>query len=123
MKTLVLIIGITMSILSGVNAQEKQELPPAKDRADMQTEMMVEKLNLTEDQKGKVMEVNLNTALKMDDVFKQTDKMAKFKGLRTVSAEKDKALKGILSKEQFKIYQDMKSEMQKMIKQKRKENK
>lgn len=121
MKKLVIVIGIVVSVLSSVNAQQQQELPPAKERAEKQTEMMDEKLNLTKEQKEKVMEINLDAAQKMDGVLKQTDRMAKFKGLRTITAEKDKALKGILSKEQFKMYQKMKSEMQKAMKERRKE--
>ena len=122
MKKLVMIIGLVVSVISFANAQQ-HELPPAKDRAELQTEMMTEKLELSEEQKEQVMEINLNTALEMDNVLKLTDKMAKFKGLRAVTAEKDKALKAILNKDQYKSYQKMKSEMQKMIKQKRKEKK
>lgn len=123
MKKLVMILVVVVSVLSHVNAQQQTELPPAKDRAEMQTEMMVEKLNLTEEQTEKVLEVNLTAAQEVDNALKQTDRMAKFKSLRNVAAEKDKALKAILSKDQFKLYEQSKKEMQKALKDRRKENK
>jgi hypothetical protein len=121
-KYIVLLAVILTGVLS-VNAQTKEDLPPADERAQMQTEFMTEKLELTEEQVPQVLDVNLKAAKKMDEVMSLTNKMQKFKGFRSAMMEKDEELKKILTKDQFKLYKDSKEEMKKMIKEKRKENK
>lgn len=119
-KYFIVLVVILTGILS-VDAQTKEDLPSAEDRAQIQTDFMKEKLNLSEDQIPKVLKINLNAAKRMDVVMKMTDRMKKFKEFRSVMMEKDKALKKVLKKEQFKKYQKSKEEMKKVIKKKRKE--
>ena len=121
-KYIVLLVIVLTGIIT-VKAQTKEDLPPAEERAEMQTEFMTEKLELNEEQVPVVLNINLNAAKKMDEVMKLTDRMKKFKAFRSAMMEKDEALKEILSKDQFKLYKKSKEEMKKMIKEKRKENK
>ncbi|MCT4637663.1 MAG: hypothetical protein N4A72_08130 [Bacteroidales bacterium] len=123
MKNLLAITTIILAFTSTVNAQDHKELPPAIDRAEMQTEMMKEKLELTNDQADKVKKVNIVAAHRVDKALLITDKMTKFKTFRSIQMDKDKALKKILTKVQYKKYEKIKGELKKAIKAKRKEKK
>ena len=125
MKKLLLVLSIIISCQLAVYAQSSMNmdnLPPAEERAEMQTEMMKEKLNLTDEQVPQVKSINLKAAQDIDEVGKLTDRMKKFKAFRTAQQEKDEALKKVLTKDQYKLYQDIKEEMKKELKEKRKTN-
>jgi Spy/CpxP family protein refolding chaperone len=123
MKNLLAITTIILAFTFTVNAQDHKELPPAIDRAEMQTEMMKEKLELTNDQADKVKKVNIVAAHRVDKALLIIDKMTKFKTFRSIQMDKDKALKKILTKVQYKKYEKIKGELKKAIKAKRKEKK
>ena len=106
-----------------INAQNKKDLPPAEERAKIQTELMKDKLELNKEQTQKVQEINFKSALEMDKVFKLTDRVQKFKKFRSIQLKKDKELKQVLTKEQFKAYKKFKSEMKKRIKKAQKNKK
>lgn len=121
-KYFIVLVVFLAGVLSA-SAQTKDNLPSAEDRAQMQTEFMTEKLNLSKDQVPKVLKINIDSAKKMDLVINMTDKMKKFKEFRSIILKKDKSLKEVLSKEQFKKYLKSKDELKKIIKKKRKEKK
>lgn len=123
MRKYIILLAVVLTGIVAVNAQNREDLPPAEERAQMQTEFMTEKLTLSEEQVPQVLTINLTAAKKMDEVMSLTDKMKKFKAFRSAMMEKDEALKDVLSKDQFKLYKKSKEEMKKMIKEKRKENK
>jgi Spy/CpxP family protein refolding chaperone len=123
MKNLILFIAISLVSLTSIKAQDNREMPPAKERAEMQTELIAEKLELTYDQKTKVYDINLSSALKMDKLKEIEDRTQKFKQFRTIQLEKDEQLKKVLTKEQFKKYKKFKAEIRKRIMEKRKEKK
>jgi predicted acylesterase/phospholipase RssA len=115
MKKLIAITLILISI-SIFSQDKKRELPPAEERAQIQTEMMKEKLGLNEDQVKSVHEINLESAKEMDEVIKLESRIAKFKKYRAVQLKKDKKLKKVLSEEQFEKYEEFKEEMKKKLK-------
>lgn len=121
MKILVMIAAVIMSTLISANAQEQRELPPAEKRADMQTEMLQELLELTKEQNLQVNKITLQAAKGIDDVIQLNDRMEKLKTLRKVMGEKDEALKEVLTKVQYKLYVKSKDEMKKKIRNKIKE--
>ena len=123
MKKLLFILTIVMCSQLTTVAQDSRNLdnlPPAEERAEMQTEMMKEKLELTDDQVPLVKAINLKAAQALDEVAKKTDRMQKFKAFRSAQQEKDEALKDVLTKDQYKLYQDSKEEMKKKLKEHRK---
>ncbi|GEM_PF-5501630 len=123
MKNLLAITTLIMVFTFTTNAQDRKELPPAIERAEMQTEMMIEKLELTSNQADKVKKVNIVAAHRVDKALLITDKMTKFKTFRSIQMDKDKALKKILNKVQYKKYNKIKGELKKALKAKRKEKK
>lgn len=122
MKKLILTLVVFMTVLTvkSQNSMNLENLPPAEDRAAFSTEMMKDKLNLTEEQVPKVEAINLKAALEMDKLKKLNDKVSKFKAFRKIQQDKDDSLKAILSKEQFKAYKKMKDEMKKKLKEMKK---
>ena len=123
MKKLLFILTIVMCSQLTTIAQDSRNLdnlPPAEERAEMQTEMMKEKLELTDEQVPLVKAINLKAAQALDEVAKKTDRMQKFKAFRSAQQEKDEALKDVLTKDQYKLYQDSKEEMKKKLKEHRK---
>ena len=123
MKKYIILLAVILTGVSAVNSQTKEDLPPAEERAQMQTEFMTDKLALNEAQISQVLSINLKTAKRMDKVISMTDRMQKFKEFRSTMIEKDEALKKVLDKEQYKKYEKSKDEMKKMLKEKRKEKK
>jgi hypothetical protein len=93
--------------------------------ADMQTKMMTTQLNLTDDQIPKVYQVNLkSTGQMMEEMEKIKDDKRKLKkardakGLKSISADKDKELKQILTPDQYAKYEKNKEAQQAAIKDK-----
>ncbi|TKG96583.1 hypothetical protein EYV94_04860 [Puteibacter caeruleilacunae] len=123
MKKLIILLAIVVISVVKVSAQNQKDLPPAKERAEMQTEIMKEKLSLTEEQIPKVMTINLDAAKRIDEVKKMTNRMSMFKEFRSTMQAKDEGLKAILTKDQYKLYQKSKEEMKKKAQQAMKERK
>ena len=123
MKKYIVLLAVILTGVLAANSQTKEDLPPAEDRAQMQTEFMTDKLALSEAQISQVLAINLKAAKRMDKVISMTDRMQKFKEFRSTMIEKDEALKEVLDKEQYKKYEKSKDELKKMLKEKRKEKK
>ncbi|MCG8580161.1 MAG: hypothetical protein MI866_09605 [Bacteroidales bacterium] len=122
MKKLLFTLAIIISsqlVSQAQSSMNMDNLPPAEERADMQTEMMKEKLHLTDEQVPQVKAINLKAAEAMDEVALLNDRMQKFKAFRSSQQEKDEALKKVLTKDQYKLYQASKEEMKKKLKEHR----
>lgn len=90
-------------------------------RAQIQNDWMNDNLRLTNEQLEKVSELNLEYAQKMEEVKTIQGKLDKLKKAREIADEKDKRLKQVLTKEQFDLYQEKKSELRKMARERAKE--
>jgi Spy/CpxP family protein refolding chaperone len=78
----------------------------------MQTNNMKETLSLTEDQVDKVGEINLNYARKMQNAYNSGgSKLQRLRKMKALAAEKDGALKKVLTPTQYATYQENKEEM------------
>ena len=83
-----------------------------EERANIQTELLRDKLTLTESQQDKVAEVNLKYAKQMEEMIKGG--ASKWKMYRTairVDKEKDGDLKALLTAPQFSTYLDYKEHL------------
>jgi hypothetical protein len=90
------------------------------ERADLQTNFMVEKLKLSDQQVEPIRAVNLKYAEKTGEIYNsQKRKFRKLKEMRKMRENKDKELKTILTDEQYKMYEKNKNEMRERIKDKR----
>lgn len=133
MKKIKLILIATLTIMAaaapaislaqdngGNSFKEMMKNTTPEERADAQTEMMEETLGLDSKQKEKVHAINLKYARKMGEVFESTSpRFRKFRKLKTIAGDKDKALKTVLTDQQFEAYQKSKEEMKAKLKEKR----
>ena len=77
-----------------------------EERAQRQTEMLSQKLSLTEEQRNKIYEVNMKTAKQMQK-FREAHDTANVRMIRTAS---DGAYQKILTAEQYQQYEELKKQ-------------
>ena len=99
-------------IAVGVKAQSADSARTPEGRAAALTEKMQTKLALTGDQVPQVQAINLKYAQKNQQILTGSDgRFAKFRALKSSGKDKDKELKAVLDKDQYKKYQAMQQEM------------
>ena len=123
---LMLFITINFMAISRVQAQgdpkqkefaEKFKAMTPPQRADFQTNTMLDKLKLGNQQLAKVKEVNLKYALKFQPILmSDKSRFSKFRAFKSLQEEKDVELKDIFTTSQFKQYKDYEDEMRKKMK-------
>lgn len=127
-RIVILIISGVILISAAAVAQEKLDKLYAdttpQERATRQTDKMQDKLNLREDQKARIYDINFKYAQKMEATYKAGgSKMQRLRNMKAVATEKDAELKNILDAAQYETYQKYKEEMKEDIKERAKENK
>lgn len=81
-------------------------------RAQMQTDLMKTKLSLTGEQYKQVSAINLLYARKIEPILRSdANRFSKYRQIKPLLDEKDEKLKAVFTPEQFKKYEDVKSEM------------
>lgn len=114
-----LTVALTMLLsATQLKAQSPDTMAAPEERTRTLTDKMKEKLPLADSiEYQKVYDINLKYTKKMSEAFKNADsKMAKFKAIKSVQKEKDKELKSILSKAQYKNYEAMMDEAKQRMK-------
>lgn len=107
-------ILMTIAAVSRAQSQSNEDL-----KAKM-TEYR-EKLNLTEEQSTRVDAINADYMEALSALKSSNEKkLAKYRRFKDIQAKKDKQMKDVLDKEQYKQYQAMQSEMKSEMKKKRK---
>lgn len=107
-------LAVALLLSSGAGADEAQELAGTtpEQRATAQTDYMRDKLALSPDVASRVQQVNLDAAKKMEPVLKgDLGPLKKLAQGQQVQRDRESALQGILTPEQFQKYLDMKPEM------------
>lgn len=90
---------------------------PSVDRAVLQTQRMVTKLNLSEEQIPKIHAINLNYANSAQAIaFADTPQPTKIEELGRLLDNKDIALQQVLSSSQMQAYQQMKAASEENLK-------
>ncbi len=83
-----------------------------EERAQVQTELMQEKLDLNDTTLASLNEINLKYAKKMETVIKgDNSKWTKFRTAKRYDKEKDQELQELFSKDQFKAYLKYKDQL------------
>ncbi|WP_196889493.1 hypothetical protein [Aureivirga sp. CE67] len=83
----------------------------AEDISAKRTEIMVSKLNLNEEEKSKVHELNLKTDKNRKEIFQNSSKFKIPRKLRVENTKYEEELEKILTKEKWKLYGEKKSEI------------
>lgn len=96
--------------IAGLHAQETTKASAAE-RAKKLSDKMKTELSLTDSSYNNVYAINLKYAEKNAEIMNGAEgKLAKFKSLKASNEEKEKEMKGVLTKEQFKKYKEMMKE-------------
>lgn len=107
----ILLFTLTFHGLSAQDISNYKNRTP-QERAQLQTEWMTGKLNLSPTQASQVQSINLMYIQKNDLVLKSdAGKLSKFRQLKAIQKGKDAALKKGLSADQYTKYQSLKEEM------------
>lgn len=116
------IVMLTMLLGSlSVSGQDRQRQDlTTEEKAEMQTNMMADKLSLTEDQKTLVYEINFKYAAEMETIMQEGRTRETMRKLRDMSGRKDEELKSVLDEGQYSQYLTLKEEMRQKMKERRK---
>lgn len=111
-----LLVG-TALILGASTATAQDQAKSKKtpiERAQMHTNKMAKELSLTEEQKAKVLEVNIGIAQKNDAIRNDANMTpaTKKESLKSTQDARDLQMKTILTEAQYKVYEAKKAEMQ-----------
>lgn len=105
------ILSITSINAQSVNRDSLKNATPEQ-RAQMQSDMMKNKLALTDEQYKQVSDINLKYARKMDDLKQNGGgKFSKARKAKSIMSDKDDELQKVFTKEQFEKYETLKKEM------------
>ena len=122
MKKLIhLSISFTLAILlsATVSAQSKLTDEQTKE-AKAKYEEYKQKLNLNEDQSKKVDAINTTYFEGIAELkSSKASKLSKYKKFKSLSSERDKQMKDVLTKDQYKTYKEQQDERKEEFKQRR----
>lgn len=97
---------------TSANAQSTDSARTPESRAATLTERMKTQLSLTDDQVTAVQSINVKYAQKNQEIWTGAGgRLAKFRDLKSSQKDKDKELKAVLDKDQYKKYEAMREEM------------
>lgn len=104
---------------------DQSQRPDASTRAAKMTDHMTKRLLLTEDQKTKILAINLNKAKKIDGLFGITDKSKQELMFyrKTIEQERESELKTVLTLDQYEKWHQWKDEKKAELKKKRQDKK
>jgi len=111
-KKLTLLLSIALALMTiGADAQSMDSTRTPEARAAALTEKMKTRLTLTDDQVPQVQAINLKYAQKNQEIWTEGGgRFAKFRALKSSQKDKDKELKAVLDKDQYKKYEEMREE-------------
>lgn len=129
MKKYIHYLLVCVAMLVGTANLQAQSMEDFKNttpeqRAQVQTNLMKTKLQLSEEQTTKVAAINLKYAQKMEPVIKgDGGKLAKFREVKKINEQKDGELKQVFTEEQYATYEKAKEQMKEEMKKKIQEKK
>jgi hypothetical protein len=112
-KILMSFLLILLSVFSQTTFSQEKKLPPAEVRAEKITAWMNTNLNLNEEQRTRVKDINLKYANLNEKIRNTPERNEKMEMLKSNDKAKDNELKSVLTKEQFQNYLSKKEEMKK----------
>lgn len=111
-KIRLFLVSLVLVFAIGAKAQSTDSTRTPESRATALTEKMKTQLSLTDEQTPQVQAINLKYAQKNREIWTGGGgKFAKFRALKSSQKDKDKAMKGVLNKDQYKQYKAMQEEM------------
>lgn len=117
-----MIVCMLMTISASVHSQARMS-EQEREEAMERHEAYMSKLNLSEEQKPKVEEINKEFFEGLADIRATNgSRLEKYNKFKRLSSTRDKKMKEILTKEQYAIYKENQQEQRENFKQRRKGN-
>lgn len=114
--------SVAMILVSLTSVAQQRQIGTPEERASRQTARMKETLQLSPDQESSVAAINLNYAKQAQSLLETGGRNLKTaREARSMMKRKDDELEKVLSKDQFKQYQDIKEEMRDAMKERRRQ--
>jgi len=103
-------------LLTGLQSAAAQDSTSLRDlsleeRVEKQTELQAEKLQLNEEQREAMYDINLKYARKLKDIRGEGRSFRTMRKLKSLGSDKEKEVKEVLTDEQYKEYQALQEEM------------
>ena len=119
MKKLLMIVCLVIAGSGGAYSQAKMT-EAQKEEAIARHKAYTEKLNLTEEQKPIVEEINIAFFEALSKLKNSNgSRMEKYRTFKVVSSTRDKEMKKVLTKEQFAIYKENQQQQRDNFKERR----
>jgi len=111
-KLLLLLTLVCISFYSNAQTKEALKNSTPEQRAKWLTDTMQTTLHLNADQYSKIYSINLAFAQKTQPIIQSDDsKFSKFKQVKEMQDKRDEDFKAILTKDQYKLYEEKKDAM------------
>ncbi|MEP2025446.1 MAG: hypothetical protein ABJH98_07885 [Reichenbachiella sp.] len=115
LKGIIFIISLLTMVTSGFAQNGKMSDKTSEEKARLMTDKQKEKIDFYDDLKQQMYDINLKYIKEMEVIVKGGRSMETVRKLRDMSDRKDKEVKTVLDKDQYKIYlkqkEDMRSQM------------
>jgi hypothetical protein len=122
MKKIILLVMLFTAIFQSVNGQTDKSKLNDEQKKELKAKMdeYRAKLNLSSDQQVKVEAINADYIEALSGIKGAGgSKMNRYKKFKQVKNERDKKMKEVLTREQYKIYKEQQQELKKEVKARR----
>lgn len=118
MKRLLILVCLLFLVI-GVSAQSRLT-EEQREEAIARYQEYLERLNLTEDQKPKVEEINMNFFEGLSNLKQSSgSRLDKYRTFKELSDKRDTEMKKVLTREQYAIYKENQQEQRQNFKERR----
>lgn len=111
LKGFIFILSLLTMATSGLAQNREVSDKTPEEKARVMTDKQNEKIGLSVDQEQQMFNLNLKYVKEMEVIAQGGRSMATFRKLKEMSDRKDKEVKIVLDKDQYKIYLRQKEEM------------
>lgn len=112
-----------MVILATCSYAQSKMTEKEKEEAIARYRTYMERLNLTEEQRPQVEEINMRFFTGISNMKKSnTSKLEKYRTFKSLSSARDSEMKKVLTKDQYAIYKENQEEQRENFRQRRRQN-
>ncbi|GAB4032291.1 hypothetical protein [Spirosoma gilvum] len=119
---LITILSVLFVLFSFVSFAQQRQMGTPEERASRQTARMKEVLKLSTEQETSVADINLKYAKQVQSLMETGGRNLKtMREARSIMKSKDKEMKDVLNKEQYKQYEALRDEMRSAMRERRRQ--
>jgi hypothetical protein len=115
LKRFIYVMGLLLVMTPAFTQSSKMSDKTSEEKARLMTDKQNERLQFYDDQENKMYEINLKYIKEMEKISGQPRSRQKLLKMKDLSQRKDKEVKQVLDKDQYKTYQEIKEEMRQRI--------